>query len=138
MKRRWKRLALSLLLLMTVGIGAVSIPPRRLMRHGSVTCDGLPIPNASVYRSRRGDIFIFGADIQPAIISPQDGQLGRCNPGAFVRVFGSVFSRDAEPDAECTSMWKGGGSENREPPHIVNRTHAEFPWGSCSKLRSDY
>jgi hypothetical protein len=35
-------------------------------------------------------------------------------------------------------MWKGGGSNDVEPPHIVTDTYAEFPWGSCPKLRIDY
>jgi hypothetical protein len=35
-------------------------------------------------------------------------------------------------------MWKGGDSNAVEPPHIVTETYAEFPWGSCPRLRLDY
>ena len=74
-------------------------------------------------------------DIQVAIISPKSRDLGRCNTPAFTPVFGLLFSREAEPSAQCTSMWKGGVNNDAEPSHIVTETYAEFPWGSCVKLR---
>jgi hypothetical protein len=93
-----------------------------------------------VYRSQRGDVFLnaLSLNLQPAVISPKSRDLGRCNAPAFTPVFGLLFSREAEPIVHCTSMWKGGGSNDTEPAHIVTETYAEFPWGSCPKLRIDY
>jgi hypothetical protein len=116
----------------------ISSRPHWLTRHGRVTCDGHAISGATVYRSQQGEIFVYGADLQPAVISPQSQELGRCNASAFTPVFGLLFSREADPDAECTSMWKGAGSDDVIPAHVVTRDHAEFPWGSCTKLRVDY
>lgn len=81
---------------------------------------------------------MVGVDIQPAIISPESRELGRCNSPAFTRVWGLLFSREAEPAVQCTAMWKGRDSSEAEPPHIVTEAYAEFPWGSCPKLRVDY
>jgi hypothetical protein len=110
------------------------------MPHGHVTCSGRAVVGASVYRSQRGDVFLYApnVDIQLAVVSPKSRDLGRCNTPAFTPVFGLLFSREAEPSVQCTSMWKGGGSNDVEPPHIVTETYAEFPWGSCPKLRIDY
>jgi hypothetical protein len=93
-----------------------------------------------VYRSQGGDVFVYAPslDIQPAVVSPKTRGLGRCNAPAFTAVFGFLFSREAEPSVQCTSMWKGGDSNDVEPPHIVTEAYAEFPWGSCPKLRIDY
>jgi hypothetical protein len=90
---------------------------------------------ARVWRSQRGDVFVYAPsiDIQVAIISPK-----RRDTPAFTPVFGLLFSREAEPSAQCTSMWKGGGNKDVEPSHIVTETYAGFPWGSCAKLRIDY
>lgn len=133
-----KFLTVSVVLLVALATVVVNSRPHWLTRHGTSSCGGRALPGVSVYRSQRGDIFVFGADIQPAIISPKSGDLGRCNASPFTAVFGLVFSREAEPDVQCTAMWKGGGSEDREPSHVVAPTYAEFPWGSCPKLRVDY
>jgi hypothetical protein len=138
MTSRVKFRLIPVLLLLVLAVGLVSSRPHWLPRHGSVSCNGSTVPSASVYRSQRGDIFVYGADIQAVIISPLDGQLGRCNASAFTPIFGLLFSREAEPDTQCTSMWKGAGSEDREPAHTVTAKYAEFPWGSCAKLRVDY
>ncbi len=130
--------AVLLLLILCFGIGVVASWPHWLTPHGKATCGGQALPGALVYRSQRGDIFVLGVDIQPAVISPESRQLGRCNSPAFTRVFGLLFSREAEPTVQCTAMWKGLGSREAEPPHIVTDTYAEFPWGSCPKLRIDY
>jgi len=110
------------------------------MPHGHATCSGQAVVGASVYRSQRGDVFLYAPniDIQLAVVSPKSRDLGRCNTPAFTPVFGLLFSREAEPSVQCTSMWKGGGSNEVEPPHVVTETYAEFPWGSCPKLRIDY
>ena len=93
-----------------------------------------------VYRSQQGDVFVYAPslDMQPAVISPKSRDLGRCNAPAFTPVFGLLFSREAEPIVQCTSMWKGGGSNDSEPPHIVTESYAEFPWSSCLNLRIEY
>ncbi len=121
MSTRYKYGALFLLLLFAFAL--ISSRPHWLTRHGRATC---------------GEIFVYGADIQPAVISPQSQELGRCNASAFTPVFGLLFSREADADAQCTSMWKGAGSDDVIPAHVVTRDHAEFPWGSCTKLRVDY
>jgi hypothetical protein len=134
-----KLMAVSLLVLAGLVIALFDLRAHWLTPHGSVSCDGRAVAGASAYRSQSGDVFVFGADIQPAIISPKNGDLGRCNGGrAFTRIFGLVFSREAEPSMQCTSMWKGAGSEDRIPPHIVATTYAEFPWASCPMLRVEY
>jgi hypothetical protein len=98
------------------------------------------VVGASVYRSQRGDVFVHApsVDIQLVIVSPRRRELGRCNTPAFTPLFGLLFSREAEPSDQCTSMWKGGGSNAVEPPHIVTEAYAEFPWGLCPKLRVTY
>jgi hypothetical protein len=110
------------------------------MPHGTVTCGGQPVSGARVYRSQRGDVFVYApsVDLQPAIISLKRRDRGRCNTPAFTRVFGLLFSREAEPSVQCTSMWKGGDSNYVEPQPIVTDDYAEFPWGSCDKFRVDY
>jgi len=134
-----KLTTVSLLVVAMLVIVLFNSRPHWLTPHGSASCDGRIVPGVSVYSSQRDDVFVFGADIQPAVILPESGVLGRCNAGlAFTRIFGFVFSREAQPYIQCTSMWKGGGSEDRIPPHIVTSTYAEFPWGSCPKLRVDY
>jgi hypothetical protein len=110
------------------------------MPHGRATCVGQEVVGARVYRSQRGDVFLYAPniDIQLAVVLPESRDLGRCNTPAFTPVFGLLFSREAEPSVQCTSMWKGGGSNDVEPPHMVTETYAEFPWGSCPKLRIDF
>jgi len=83
-------------------------------------------------------VYAPSIDMQLAVVSPKSQALGRCNTPAFTPVFGLLFTWDAEPSVQCTSMWKGGDSNDVEPPHIVTETYAEFPWGSCPKLRIDY
>ena len=112
--------------------------PHWLTQHGRATCNGYELPGAKVYRSQHGEIFLFGVDIQPAVILPQSQELGRCNEPAFTPLFGLFFSREADPSIQCTAMWKGAGSEDAIPEHVVTADHAEFPWGSCPKLRVDY
>jgi|SRR5690349_8868655 hypothetical protein len=128
----------ALLLIVLVAFVLISSRPHWLTRHGRVTCDGHAISGATVYRSQQGEIFVYGADIQPAVISPQSQELGRCNAPAFTPVFGLLFSREADPTVQCTSMWKGAGSNDVIPSHVVTNDHAEFPWGSCPNLRVDY
>jgi hypothetical protein len=132
--------ALLLLLLVALGGCLVISWPHWLAPHGRATCAGQPIVDARVYRSKRGDVFVYApnVNIQPAVVSPKSRDFGRCNTPAFTPVFGLLFSREADPSVQCTSMWKGGGSDDIEPPHIVTETYAEFPWGSCDKLRVDY
>jgi len=62
-------------------------------------CGGHPVSGARVYRSQRGDVFVYapGVDIAPGIISLKRRDLGRCNTQAFTQVFGLLFSREAEP-----------------------------------------
>jgi hypothetical protein len=136
-----RKSATLLLLLLAVFCGyLISSRSHWLMPHGHATCSGQAVVGASVYRSQRGDVFLYApnVDIQLAVVSPKSRDLGRCNTPAFTPVFGLLFSREAEPSVQCTSMWKGGGSNDLEPPHIVTETYAEFPWGSCHKLRNDY
>jgi|SRR5579864_3529241 len=140
MTSRSKVAALVLLLLVAVTGCLISSRPHWLRPHGRVTCDGQAVFGTNVYRSLRGDIFVYATNVgdQVAIVSPKSRDLGRCNTPAFTPVFGLLFSREAEPSVQCTSMWKGGGSNDVEPPHIVTESYAEFPWGSCPKLRIDY
>jgi hypothetical protein len=140
MTARRKGAALLLLVLLVFSVSLISSRPHWLMPHGRATCAGQAVVGASVYRSQRGDVFLYApnVDVQLAVVSPKSGDLGRCNTPAFTPVFGLLFSREAEPSVQCTSMWKGGGSNDVEPPHIVTDTYAEFPWGSCPKLRIDY
>jgi hypothetical protein len=135
-----KGAAILLLLLAVFGGCLISSRSRWLIPHGRATCAGQAVVGASVYRSQRGDVFLYApsVDVQLAVVSPKSRDLGRCNTPAFTPVFGLLFSREAEPSVQCTSMWKGGGSNDVEPPHIVTNTYAEFPWGSCPKLRIDY
>jgi hypothetical protein len=137
---RVKIVAALLLLLACFGGGLFISRPHWLMLHGRATCGGQPVVGARPYRSQRGDVFVYAPslDIQLAVVSPKSRDLGRCNAPAFTPVFGLLFSREAEPSVQCTSMWKGGGSTDVEPQHIVTDTHAEFPWGSCPTLRIDY
>ena len=129
-----------LLLFAILGGLVITSRPHWLLPHGRATCSGRALVNAGVYRSQDGDVFLYAPDVdlQLAVVSPKDGDLGRCNTPAFTPVFGLLFSREAEPSTQCTSMWKGGGSHDIEPPHVVGETYAEFPWGSCPKLRIDY
>jgi hypothetical protein len=133
--------AVLLLLSLVVFIALlISSRPHWLIRRGRATCAGQALVGASVYRSQRGDVFLYApnVDVQLAVVSPQSRDLGRCNTPAFTPVFGLLFSREAEPSVQCTSMWKGGGSNDVEPPHIVTDTYAEFSWGSCPSVRIDY
>jgi|SRR5579862_5069248 len=136
-----RKIAVLLLLLMVVFGGCIITSlPHWLVPHGHATCAGQPV-GARVYRSQSGDVFVYDAptvDIQLAVVSPKIRELGRCNTPAFTPVFGLLFSREAEPSVQCTSMWKGGGSNDVEPLHTVTETYAEFPWGSCPKLWVDY
>jgi hypothetical protein len=131
--------AVPLWLLIGLGISLPGLRSHFLTRRGSVTCDGDPVIGGSVYRSERGDIFVYAPnlDLQLPVVSPKSQELGRCNP-VFTPVLGLLFSREAEPSVQCTAMWKGGGSKDVVPPHLVTETHTEFPWGSCPKLRIDY
>ena len=140
MSSRWKIAFFLVLVLATLGGFFVLSRPHWLVPHGHVTCAGQPLVGSRVYRSQRGDVFVYApsVDVQLALVSPKSGDLGRCNTPAFTPAFGLLFSREAEPSAQCTSMWKGGDNNFVEPPHIVTETYAEFPWGSCPKLRLDY
>jgi len=133
-------MVLLVLLLAALGICAAISWPHWLVPYGRVTCAGRTVAEARVYRSQSGELFVYAPnlDTQIAIVSPKSRELGRCNTPAFTPVFGLLFSREAEPNVQCTSMWKGGGSNDAEPPHVVTDTYAEFPWGSCAKLRIDY
>ena len=137
---RRKIVAFILILLAGFGGGFCISRPHWLMPHGRATCAGQPVVGATVYRSQRGDVFVYAPrlEVQPAVVSLQNRELGRCNAPALTPVFGLLFSREAEPSVQCTSMWKGGGSTDVEPQQIVTDTHAEFPWGSCPTLRIDY
>jgi hypothetical protein len=130
------------LLLLLAGCGACFVisRPHWLMPHGHATCAGQPVVGARVYRSQRGDVFVYAPsiDLQLAVVSPKSRGLGRCNAPGFTPVLGLLFSREAEPTVQCTLMWKGGGSNDVEPLHIVSEAYAEFPWGSCSTLRVDF
>jgi hypothetical protein len=133
--------AVLLVLLVVIFGGAIIISrPHWLNPYGRATCAGQPVVGANVYRSQRGDVFIYAPnlDVQLAVVSPKSQDLGRCNAPAFTPLFGLLFSREAEPSVQCTSMWKGAGSNDVVPPHTVTETYAEFPWGSCPKLRIDY
>ena len=136
---RRKVVALLLLRLAAFGVCLVISRPHWLVPHGRATCAGQPVVAARVYRSQRGDLFVYvpNIDIQLAVVSPKSQDLRRCNTPTFTPVFGLLFSREAEPSVQCTSTWKGGGS-NDVGPYIVTDTYAEFPWGSCPKLRIDY
>jgi hypothetical protein len=140
MSARKKGAILLLLLVLFFGECLISSRPHWLIPHGHATCAGKAVTGASVYRSQRGDVFLYAPnlDVQVAVVLPKSRDLGRCNTPAFSSVFGFLYSREAEPSVQCTSMWKGGGSDDVEPPHIVTETYAEFPWGSCSKFRIDY
>ena len=136
-----RKVLVLLLLFLVVFAGCLFISrPRWLTPHGRATYAGQPVVGARVYRSQQGDVFVYAPslDIQLAVVSPKNRDLGRCNTPAFTPVFGLLFSREADPTVQCTSMWKGGGSTDVEPPHVVTDTYAEFPWGSCPKLRIDY
>jgi hypothetical protein len=135
----YRKAMVLLLLLSVLGVCFAILLPHWLVPHGRVTCAGQPVIGAGVYRSRRGDLFVYAPSmsLQVAMVSPKTRVLGRCNP-AFTPLFGLLFSRDRAPDVQCTSMWKGGGSNDADPPHIVSDAYAEFPWGSCSNLRIDY
>jgi hypothetical protein len=125
-----RKYAAVFLLSLVVSTGIlISSRPRWLKPHGRVSCGGQAVVGASAYVSQAGDVFVYSpsVDIQIAVVSPTDRQLGRCNP-AFTPVFGYLFSREAEPSASCASMWKGGDSNDVQPPHIVTGTYAEFPW----------
>jgi hypothetical protein len=133
----------ALLLLLLVALGGCLLISRShwlIPRHGRVTCGGQAVVGAKLYRSQPGDIFVYAPSVdgQLALVSPKGRDLGVCYTPAFTPIFGLRFSFDAEPHFQCTSMWKGGGSNDVEPPHIVTDTYAEFPWGSCPKLRIDY
>ena len=133
----WHKLGV-LLALMVLAFALISSRPHWLTRHGRATCNGHEIPGAAVYRSERGEIFVYGAEMQPAIIAPNSHELGRCNAPAFTPVLGLLFSREADPSLQCTAMWKGADSRDVTPPHVITGDHAEFPWGSCPNLRVDY
>src|SRR5215813_10288642 len=116
MAARWKLAIFLLLGFAAFGGFLVASPGHWLKPHGRVTCGGQPGVGAKVYRSQRGDLFVYAPniDIQIAIVSPREKDLGRCNTTAFTPVLGYLFSREAEPDVQCTSMWKGGGSTDVE------------------------
>jgi hypothetical protein len=140
MTARRKGAALLLLLLVVFSGCLIASRPHWLMPYGRATCAGQAVVGAGVYRSQRGDVFLYApnVDIQLAVVLPKSRDLGRCNTPAFTSVFGLLFSREKEPSVQCTSMWKGGGTNDVEPPHTVTETYAEFPWGSCPMLRIDY
>jgi hypothetical protein len=140
MTARRKIAVLLSLLLVGFGGGLVVSLPHWLVPHGHATCAGQPVVGARVYRSQSGDLFVYAPslNIQLALASPKSRELGRCNAPAFTPIFGLLYSRETEPSGQCTSMWKGGGSDDVEPQHIVTATYAEFPWGSCPRLRIDY
>jgi hypothetical protein len=140
MTSRRKVTVFLLLVLAAFGGFLISSRPHWLKpRHGRVTCAGHAVVEAKLYRSQRGDIFVYAPSVdgQLAVVSPQSQDLGRCNP-AFTPLFGLLFTWEAEPSVLCTSMWKGAASNDVEPPHIVTEAYADFPWGSCPKLRIDY
>src|ERR1700675_1695134 len=112
MSARRKVAALLLSLLVVIAGCLIISRPHWLVPYGRATCAGQSLVGARVYRSQRGDVFVYAPsiDIQVAIISPKSRDLGRCNTPAFTPVFGLLFSREAEPSAQCTSMWKGGGN----------------------------
>lgn len=93
-----------------------------------------------MFRSQGGDLFVYAPslDLQVATVTPGSPDLGRCNATAFTPAFGLLVYRGTKPGDQCTSMWKGGGSGDIEPPHVVTATYATFPWGSCPTLRVDY
>ena len=131
---------LALLLFVALSGSLVVSRPHWLVPQGRVTCAGQPVAGARAYRSQAGDVFVYAPhlDIQVVVVSLKNRDLGRCNTPAFTPVFGLLFSREADPIVQCTSLWKGGGSNEVEPPHTVTETYAEFPWGPCGKLRVDY
>ena len=135
-----RKVAVFLLLLVAFGGGLIISLPHWLVPHGHATCAGKPVVGARVYRSQSGDVFVYApsVDVQLAVVWVKSRELGLCNTPAFTPVFGLLFSREAEPSVQCASMWKGGGSNDVEPAHIVTETYAEFPLGSCPKLRVDY
>jgi hypothetical protein len=139
-RRKFK--PLFIVLLLVIG-GAWLISPRShwLMSHGRATCDGQPVIGATVYRSVQGDIFLdwpnYKNEGMPAV-SAEERILLRCNSPAFKHVFGLLWSREAVPSSQCGLMWKGAGTGDVIPPHIVTETYAQFPWGSCSNLKVDY
>jgi hypothetical protein len=118
--------------------GLVTVRSHVLIPHGRATCAGRPVADATVFRSQRGDLFIYAPslDSQLAIVTPNSPILGLCNRPNFTPVFGLLFSRAPKPDEQCTSMWKGGADV--DPPHVVTDTYATFPWGACPTLRVDY
>ena len=140
MTLRQKIIALFLLLMATVGGCLIISRPHWLVPHGRATCAGETLVGARVYRSQQGDLFVYAPSLdgQLALVSPKSLDLGRCNTPAFTPVFGLLFSREVEPDVQCTSMWKGVGSTDVVPPRVVTNNYAEFPWGSCPKLRIDF
>src|SRR5437867_7757471 len=96
-----RRKGAALFLLLLVVFGGCLIRSRRhwLTPHGRATCAGQAVVGAGVYRSQRGDVFLYApkVDIQVAVASPKDRDLGRCNTPAFTPLFGLLFSREAEP-----------------------------------------
>ena len=137
---RQKRVAAVLMLVFAGLFLLLFSRPHWLLPHGRATCDGRPLAGATVYRSTRGDLFVHAPslDLQIAMVSPRGHDLGRCNTPAFTSMFGLLFSRERDPEASCTSMWKGGDSHDPEPTHVVTDNYAEFPWGSCPNLRVEY
>ena len=110
------------------------------MRHGSVSCNGKLLEDATLYRSRHGDVFALmqgGSEGVPAVLA-SERLLLTCNAPAFTPVFGILFSREAEPSNQCALMWKGGGSQDVVPQHTVTDSYAEFPWGNCATVRFNY
>ena len=95
-----RKVGVFLLLVLGVFGGCLIVSrPHWLVPHGRATCAGDAVAGASVYRSQRGDLFVYApsVNVQVAIISPKSRDLGRCNRPAFTPVFGLLFSREAEP-----------------------------------------
>lgn len=77
-----RKVVVLLLLLLVVFGGCLFISrPHWLMPHGRVTCAGQAVVGARVYRSQQGDVFVYAPnlDIQVAVVSPKNQDLGRCN-----------------------------------------------------------
>lgn len=135
-----RRVLIGFLILIGCGLLVIS-RPHWLTPHGHVTCDGAPVNDARLFRSVQGDIFLDWPakhdEGMPAVFR-RPPELLRCNTPAFHHVFGLLLSREAVPSSQCAPMWKGAGSVDVIPPHIVTDRYAQFPWASCSNLRLEY
>jgi hypothetical protein len=129
---------MALLLLVTVVVVSPSAGRSHwLLPHGRIACDGKAMKGATLYRSRQGDVFAWMPNSNggtPAV-SLSYHWLLRCNTNAFTRIVGLLYSREADASSECAEMWKGAGSGDRIPPHVVTDSYAEFPWHNCATQR---